>query len=420
MNLYSINKINLGSIGYLKIPLYYDRFKNSLFAYDDTNYTRMKKKSSWKSSYDDYSAGGAVELGTSVLTLLDIHGIVSDSLKIGGQFKGDHHKETNTTNDTAMDTTKQVFVDKPEIRFKDHTVSASIEYALTLWSGLTLVPSASFSRRTADKAENLNDSSKGMVYKYIVASFPLTTEKGFSLQLASYYKFNTTNMINASLSKRSRFPSIKDRYSYRLGSAIPNPDLKPEYALQGEVGYVGSPINNFHFQLSGFGVNIDSVIQLVSNAGGPNVGQNQNKGKARFYGYEIGANYLVPINRPAFDHIGLSFNQSYIHRRNISNPTVLFTDVPEYKDVLSFEYAPVKQVNLLWSTEWNSQRYSSSDGKRIAGAYSIENIRLQATMHGVTLNAGINNMLDVNYCISEGYPEEGRTFFANLSYDLKR
>jgi iron complex outermembrane receptor protein len=222
------------------------------------------------------------------------------------------------------------------------------------------------------------------------------------------------------VSRRTRFPSIKDRYSYKLGTAIPNPNLKPENAVQAELGYLGTPVKNLTLQLSGFGSNLYDVIQNVSNVGGPNVSQNQNTGLARFYGYDFGMSYTVVQNIPAIDRFTTSVNRSYIHRRNISNPSILFTDVPQYKDILTLDYAPVKWASVLWSTEWDSQRYSSSDGKRVAGAFALENIRALASYRNMSINAGINNVLDVNYSLLEGYPEPGRNYFVNLSYDLKR
>ena len=36
---------------------------------------------------------------------------------------------------------------------------------------------------------------------------------------------------------KSHFPTLKDRYSYKNGQAIPNPDLKPEHARNYDLGY---------------------------------------------------------------------------------------------------------------------------------------------------------------------------------------
>jgi iron complex outermembrane recepter protein len=408
-SIYSINKINLGSVGYLKVPFYYDRFENSLFAYDDTTYSTMKRKSSFKSNYDDFSAGGSVEFGTGI--------IPHDSLKVGLQYKDDNHFEGNTTNDTSKAAASQAFVSKPDIRFRDYTLSFNIENAYTPFDRLTLVPGASVSRRTALKAENLLEPTS---YKYKVEDFPLEKETGWNLQLATFFSIDKENTVNASVSRRTRFPSIKDRYSYRLGTAIPNPDLKPENAIQGELGYLGKPVDNLMLQLSGFVSDLDEVIQTVSRVGPNNESQNRNEGEARFFGYEFGAHYTALPNLPAFDKIVLSVNCSYIKRRNLTTPTLLFTDVPDHKAIFTFEYAPVSFASVLWTTQWNSKRYSSSDGKRVADAFAVEDMRVQASFLGCTLNAGVNNILDVNYSLLEGYPEPGRHYYTNVSYDLKK
>jgi iron complex outermembrane receptor protein len=408
-SIYSINRINLGSAGYLKVPLYYDRFENSLFAYDDTTCSTMKRKSSFKSNYDDFSAGGSIEFGTGI--------IPHDSLKVGLQYKDDNHFEGNTTNDTAREASSHAFVSKPDIRFRDYTLSFNIENAYMLFDRLTLVPGASVSRRTAVKAENLTEPSR---YNYKIESFPLEKENGWNLQFASFFSIDNTNTINASVSRRTRFPSIKDRYSYRLGTAIPNPGLKPENVIQGELGYLGKPADNLTLQLSGFVSELDDVIQIVSSVGSNNESQNRNTGEARFYGYDFGARYTALPNLPAFHKFILSVNCNYIKRRNITTPTLLFTDVPDHKAIFSFEYAPVQWASLLWTTQWNSQRYSSSDGMRVADAFTVEDMGVQASFRGITLNAGVNNIFDTDYSMLEGYPEPGRNFYTNVSYDLKK
>jgi iron complex outermembrane receptor protein len=83
------------------------------------------------------------------------------------------------------------------------------------------------------------------------------------------------------------------------------------------------------------------------------------------------------------------------------------------------EYAPVRRLSFLWTTKWNSQRYSSSDGKLVAGAFAVDDIGAQASFRGITLSGGVNNIFDENYCLLEGYPEPGRNFFTKMSYDLK-
>ncbi|MFX4243654.1 TonB-dependent receptor domain-containing protein, partial [Aliarcobacter butzleri] len=50
------------------------------------------------------------------------------------------------------------------------------------------------------------------------------------------YDIDETFGLYAGVAKKTRFASLKDRYSFRLGRAIPNPDLKPEKAINYEIG----------------------------------------------------------------------------------------------------------------------------------------------------------------------------------------
>jgi iron complex outermembrane recepter protein len=410
-SIYSINKIKLGSAGYLKVPLYYDRFKNSVFAYDDTNYSAMEYKSSFKSWYDDFSAGGSVEFGTAAIPY--------NNLKVNVQYKDDNHSEKNTSNDTSKATGSSTFVDKPDARCRDYTMSFNVENAISLLDGrLTLVPGGSASRRTAMRAENvIEPDSKKNPYHYEIESYPLEKENGWNLQLASYFSFNNANTINASISRRTRFPTIKERYSYKLGKGIPNPGLKPESAIQGELGYLGEPVDHLMLQFSGFISEIDDVIQEINVQ--PGVTQNRNAGEARFYGYDFGTYYTVLPNMPAFNKLILSVNCSYIKRRNRSNPELLFTDVPDHKIIFSLEYSPVTWASLLWTTQFDSKRYGKTNGTQVAPAFAVEDVSARVTYRGITLNAGVNNIFDADYCIDEGYPEPGRNYYTNVSYDFK-
>jgi iron complex outermembrane receptor protein len=332
------------------------------------------------------------------------------------QYKDDNHLEGNTTNDTSRAVGARAFVSKPDIRFRDYTLSLNVENAYTFFNRLTVVPGGGVSRRKPVQAQNLTEPTP---YHYVVTDFPMETETGWNLQLASFFSINKTNTVNASVSRRARFPSIKDRYSYRLGTAIPNPGLKSENAVQGELGYLGEPVGNLVLQLSGFAANLDDVIQMVSSAGPNNESQMRNAGEARFFGYEFGARYTVLPDLTAFNKIVISVNSSFIKRSNLTTPSLLFTDVPDHKAIFSFEYSPVDFASLLWTTEYCSQRNSSSDGKRVADAFAVENIRAQVSFSGITLNAGVNNILDANYCLLEGYPEPGRNYYTNVTYGFK-
>ncbi len=86
-SLYFTSNTALGEKSYAKARLYYDVFKNSLWAFDDASYSTFKKPSSFKSHYDDYTYGGSVEAGTEL--------IPHNTLKLALHFKDDVHREQN-------------------------------------------------------------------------------------------------------------------------------------------------------------------------------------------------------------------------------------------------------------------------------------------------------------------------------------
>ncbi len=77
-------------------------------------------------------------------------------------------------------------------------------------------------------------------------------------------------------------------------------------------------------------------------------------------------------------------------------------------------------LSLIPSVEYSSRRHAPAHPTATIGdvdsfflAHCKVSIRLP---NGFTLNAGVNNIFDKNYQLVEGFPEEGRNWFANASY----
>jgi iron complex outermembrane receptor protein len=60
-SVYFVSNTLLKGSQYVKGRAYYDRFYNELDAFDDASYTTITRPSSFRSIYDDYSAGGSLE-----------------------------------------------------------------------------------------------------------------------------------------------------------------------------------------------------------------------------------------------------------------------------------------------------------------------------------------------------------------------
>lgn len=419
---YGLARWTLGEHCWVRVPVYVDHFENSLWAYDNTSRTTLKKKSSWTSAYDDLGWGGSTEFGG---------GWNGDTAKVFFHLKRDEHLEHNTTNDTAKAAGTQAFVTKPDLTFQDMTLSAGLEGRKELGWGLSFLPGISWSRRTADRADNLLEPKS---YQYSVESFALSDADAFDGQAALRWAQDAASEWKLSVSSRTRFPTIKERYSYRLGTAIPNPDLQPERSTQVELTWLTRPTEWSVLQASLWEAWVSDAIQTVTKVGPKGESQSQNVGFARYGGGEIwgnDANAALPapelsaqvrLPSPLFlvNRLSLSSTYSYVKRRNIDDPSFRFTNLPQHRWTGSVVWAPVSWLDLHWTTEAASSAFShTADDKLRVKPYSVSHAGASVTAYGATVEAGLQNVFDKDYAYMEGYPEEGRTGYARISFDFR-
>ncbi|MFH6966399.1 TonB-dependent receptor plug domain-containing protein [Flavobacterium sp. FlaQc-28] len=379
---YFISNSNFDNKNSLKTRLYFDRFKNTLDSYDDATYTKQTKPYAFESNYTDYTYGGNLEYNTKF--------IPKNDLKIAFHFKEDVHRENN--------------LGEPVRHFIDNTVLIGIEDIYKVTSKFTVIPGVSYNIRKNTEAEDYNSTTK------VISDYPSAgASDAFNAQIGFFYQLNEAQKLGATVSQKTRFATIKDRYSYRMGTAIPNPNLKPEKAVNYELNYTAGLFNKVTFQTALFYSKLSDAILNVSNVQ-PGKSQMQNFGEAEYLGVEAQINYEILSN------LSLNFNYTYIERNNITNPNIHFTDVPNTKVMGTLEYKPIKILRLIANSEFNSSRFSTSYGARVPD-YTLLNFYASGKIaKNFSIDAGINNIFDKNYCLVEGYPEEGRNFFVTLRF----
>lgn len=364
----------------LKTRWYHDKFINELDSYDDTTYTTISKKYAFKSYYDDYTYGGNVELQSQFSK--------NNLLKFSVQGKRDVHRENNAG--------------EPQRKFVDNTFSFGLEHSYKLAS-VTFVPGASLNIRDNRNAQDFNSTTKE------VSDFESSKNSAVNAQLGIFWDINSNHSLSGSVSRKTRFATIKDRYSYRMGAAIPNPDLDAEVALSYDLTYSGKLTQKLSVTGSAYRSEITDIIQQVDNVQ-PGRFQLQNAGEALFYGAELGANYQL------LKSLNIGSNYTYIRRKNKTNPDILFTNVPDHKFFGYVDFSFLKRVNLIASIENNSKRYSTSYGTK-ANAYTLANVKGSVQIiRYLGVEAGVNNVLDKNYSLVEGFPEAGRNYFVNVVF----
>jgi iron complex outermembrane recepter protein len=382
-SLYFISKTRIEEKTYMKTRLFVDLFENELNSFDDSTYSTQTRAYAFTSIYNDRTAGAFVEAGTTRIS--------KNLLKLAIHYKNDLHAEHN--------------LNEPVRYTKDNTYSVGVEDVFNVSPILSLTPGISYNLRNSNTAEEYFSALDSIAYFPANSSNAINEQIGINLNISPLYSLYLT------LAKKTRFATMKDRYSYKLGNAIPNPGLNPENALNLEFGLNGSSSSKYEVLPSVFYSRIYDVIQQINNVE-PGRSQMQNSGTAVFYGGEITGSYNFS------EKFKTGLNYTFIKRQNISQPDVKFTDVPEHKLFGYILMHPIKRLDVSFSGEYNSKRYSTSYGN-IAEDYTLFNFRMGAQIvKFISLEAGINNIFDTNYCLSEGYPEQGRNFYTSLIFKL--
>jgi iron complex outermembrane receptor protein len=368
----------------LKARLFYDTFVNELVSYDDTTYTTISKGYAFRSFYDDYTIGGNAEY--------EMRWIPKNVTKVNVQLKHDVHRENNQG--------------EPQRNFTDNTLSIGLENTYQITPAFAIVPGLSYNMRKSAKAQDYTASTQE------ITDFPSNENNAVNAQLGLFWDINSNNSLRGTISRKTRFATIKDRYSYRMGQAIPNPDLEAEVALSYDLSYTTKLFDRVSIQASAFRNEISDIIQRVDNVQ-PNRFQLQNAGDALFYGAELAVNYQVMKNST------IGANYSYIQRNNQTNPDILFTNVPDHKLFGFADFSIVDRINLLASAEYNSKRYSTSYGTKADG-YTLFNAKASVkVIKYMCIEGGINNIFDKNYSLVEGFSEAGRNFFVNIVFSTQ-
>ena len=379
-SLYYIGKTAIGSKSYLKTRAYYDGYYNVLDSYDDATYTTQKK--GFTSIYDDKTFGASAELGSELIKY--------NTLKLAVHEKHDLHREYN--------------VGQTAKAFEDNTLSLAVENSWTASQHISVIVGARQDFRDTIKAQDLVGS--------VISSFPLENNQAANYQLAVIGRISEQQEVTGYIARTTRFPTLKDRYSYRFGSALPNPALAPEKSWNYGLDYSIKPSDNLKFMASLYQSKLSNVIQQVDNVA-PGVYQFRNTGEATYSGFECSADWKPASWFKAFG------GYSYIDRKNDSNPSLRFTDVPHNKISGYLQFLLGKNTWALVETEYNSRRYSTSDGKYTAGSYGLLNLGANTTLHNsLSIQAAVENLFDRNYAVSEGYPEPGRQFMLSVGYSL--
>ncbi|OPY72647.1 MAG: Colicin I receptor precursor [Syntrophorhabdus sp. PtaU1.Bin058] len=399
---YFASNTPLGDKSYVKARLYYDKFENWLDFFTNNTYSAPNLRQGDRSYYNDWTVGGTIEAGTTL--------IPRNNIKAAFHYKRDTHNERNRAGRTTIGTR---YLPEPWQRSDDLTTSAGIEDTIDITKKFYAIAGISYDKSEGLRATEWNPANYGAIGWH---HFETGSESTWNPQLGLFYMISDTGKLHATVERKTRFPSLKDKFSGGFGTRLENPDLKAEKSINYEVGYEDVFLKKIKFKGNIFHNDITDAIQNITLTGG--LTQNQNIGKVKQYGIELEG--IVSI----MDNLEGGANYTFINKSNetdmdVNNPKYLrITDVPVHKIFSYVKYTtPWKGLSVLGSVDYASGRTSSSDGMYSTGAFARVNMKASYKIkEGLTFEAGVNNLLDRNYEYSSGYPEPGRIWFTNVSY----
>lgn len=400
-SVYFLSHTQLGEKSYVDGKLFYNQLDNLLSAYDDGTFTSRRNARSFDSYYDETGYGGSVEFGTELIPMNTLKGAI--------HWRRDIHEPRNL----ATPEINSTFDAKPEQR--EDTSSFAIENTFHATDRLDLVGGVSHDRRDLKKAEY----AVGTGAASRIDEYDKKNDTAWNWQAAAIYKLTDTARLHASVSDRTRFPTLWERFSTRFGDALPNPGLQAERARNYEIGWTDTVMPGVNLAATAFYSDVKDVIQGV-NVQIPNPApglpplsraQNQNVGDGDYYGVELKADWTVN------DTLIVGGHYTYLHRE-IDSPTIADikpVGTPKHSALFYAKWEAYTRLVLMPSLELSSSRYSSDRFESAFtknGGFALANFSAEYRVtDNFTAGVGVRNIFDKNYEVQYGYPEAGRSFF---------
>jgi iron complex outermembrane receptor protein len=390
-----LSKTAIGEASYFKSNVYYNTFENRLSSFNDAEFDQQTRPYTFDSDYEDFAYGGFVEFGTEIIPM--------NSLKAAIHYRRDDHSERNFG---RPDDPMNSFVEPWQSNVED-TWSFAVENTFHATRRLDVIAGVSYDYQDVKTAEDLNNG--------VVVQNEVTDADAWNYQGGAVYRFSDTGDIHATVSSRTRFATVFERYSTRFGYQTPNPDLAPERATNYEIGATETLFRQARVSGAIFYSDLKDAIQqayIVTNSGAVS-GQLQNV-SGEHYGFEVSVDWDIAPG------VRIGGNYTYLQREyDYVTPGTKPEGTPDHEAFLYLAWDATPNLTITPSLALASDRYSivTSGTTRTyveTGSYALVNIQAEYKFNeNFSAAIGGTNLTDEDYALAEGFPEAGRQFFAN-------
>jgi iron complex outermembrane receptor protein len=384
----------------LRTSLFSNTFENSLFTYDDATYTTQSAGGRFRSYYDDEGYGGSVKVELPL----------GERNRFGAAYhqRRDEHLEYNDNRPTNP-ALRSI---EPVQKTLEETWSLAVENTFAATADLDLVAGFSYEENELELSQDYN-TTVGLF------DYPTGGSDATNVQGAAYWRYAQGRELRGSVSSRTRFATIFERFSTRFGNAVPNPELDPERAVNYELGWSGQLNDGLEATAALFYADVADMIQTVdvTQPGGPVLTQTQNVGDGEFYGVEAG------VTARLTDAWSVSANYTHLERglNDPLQPGIEVVGAPDDSAFVAFIYAPAEKWTIAPSVELANDRWSDVTGGGYVrtGDYRLVNLQVQYRGGELwELAFGGANLTDENFELAQGLPEQGRSAYARVRFSF--
>jgi len=406
-SLYFLSTTRLGEQTTLRSRFYVNSFENLLRSFDDAAQTTQTLPRAFDSYYDDTAFGGNVQLSTQWGA--------DNTLRGAFHFRRDEHRERNAPGFASPGNLRY---DEPWQTTEEDTYSIALENTHGFGERLDWIVGVSYDWTDLRRAEEVNNAVVAGAVVLTEFSYPLLDMDAFNWQTALTYSLGAGARVYGSISSRTRFPTLFERFSSRFGAVIPNPDIGPERATNYEIGLETDWNAQVRLEGALFYSDVDDALVQVSVDFGPPIGvqqQTRNVASAQYYGGEFSLTWEVS------DTLTLGGNYTYIERDYDAptTPAVQPEGVPRHKFFAYADWRITDAIAFTPSVEIASERWTTTAATSLAyyetGDYTLFNAALSWRMTPqADLLFGARNLTDENYQLADGLPEQGRNFYLSV------
>jgi iron complex outermembrane receptor protein len=239
----------------------------------------------------------------------------------------------------------------------------------------------------------------------------LASEDAISPQAALIYTLDSTSKVRASISQKTYMPSMKDRYSRKLGTAVPNVDLENEVATHYELSYKKAQ-GAFSGGVNLYYTRVKDAIQNDPWDQNTSLNQNQNVGTFDHRGGELELAYTQ-------DATQIGGNYSYVSIKNTKDTETKIVDVPKHQIFLFARQELGAGVALYGNMKLRKGAYENKmDGSYVINpTFTTFDLKVSyAPFEALSAEIGVKNITDELVRYDMAYPMAGREFFGSLEY----